>query len=306
MALFGFTCLDMSAADLAVQSFRNLEPEDFRVLLAIELGMSHHKHVPEDVIPKFANLTEREVAYRLPRLRKLRLIRRWLGSYTGYQLNVAGYDCLAINALVKADVLEAFGKPLGVGKEADVYDALTPERQQVAMKFHRLGRTSFRQTRRKRGYIAERQHISWLYQSRLAAQQEFEALKLVYSHGVSVPKPIQQNRHVVVMGMIEGSELVDYIQIREPENVLNEILLNLKKTYLKAEVVHADLSEFNVIIQPDGHVLIIDWPQYVMKDHPNAEQLLKRDVKNIVQFFKRKFKTKITLREALAHVKAAT
>ncbi len=306
MALFESTCLDMSTVNLAVQIFRNLEPEDFRVLLAIELGMSHHKNVPEDVILKLANLTQREVAYRLPRLRKLRLIRRWLGYYTGYQLNVAGYDCLAVNALVKADVLEAFGKPVGVGKEADVYDALTPARQQVAVKFHRLGRTSFRQTRRKRGYIAERQHISWLYQSRLAAQKEFEALKLVYSHGISVPKPIQQNRHVVVMGMIEGSELVDYTQILEPENVLNEILLNLKKAYLEAGVVHADLSEFNIIVQPDGHILIIDWPQYTMKNHPNAEQLLKRDVRNIVYFFKRKFKTKIGLKEALAHVKEAT
>ena len=296
----------MSAADIAVQVFRNLEPEDFRVLLAIERGMSRYRYVHEDVIPKLANLTQREVAYRLPRLRKLRLIRRWLGPYTGYQLNMAGYDCLAVNALVKANVLEAFGKPLGVGKEADVYDALTPDGQQVAVKFHRLGRTSFRQTRRKRGYIAERQHISWLYQSRLAAQKEFEALKLVHSHGVSVPEPIQQNRHVVVMGMIEGSELVDYVQIPEPQNMLNEVLLSLRKAYLEAEAIHADLSEFNVIVQPDGRVLIIDWPQYVRKDHSNADQLLKRDVRNIVWFFQRKFKTKTRLKEALAYVKGAT
>ena len=301
-----FLSLGMSTADTAVQVFRNLEPEDFRVLLAIELGMSRYRNVPEDKIPKVASLTQREVAYRLPRLRKLRLIRRWLGPYTGYQLNMAGYDCLAVNALVKANVLEAFGKPLGVGKEADVYDALTLGGQQVAVKFHRLGRTSFRQTRRKRGYIAERQHISWLYQSRLAAQKEFEALKLVHPYGVSVPEPIQQNRHVVVMGMIEGSDLVDYIQIPEPQNVLDEILLNLRKAYLEAEVVHADLSEFNVIFRPDDHVLIIDWPQYVRKSHPNADQLLKRDVTNIVRFFQRKFKTKTRLKEALAYVKGAT
>lgn len=301
-----FLSLGMSTADTAVQVFRNLEPEDFRVLLAIELGMSRYRNVPEDKIPKVASLTQREVAYRLPRLRKLRLIRRWLGPYTGYQLNMAGYDCLAVNALVKANVLEAFGKPLGVGKEADVYDALTLGGQQVAVKFHRLGRTSFRQTRRKRGYIAERQHISWLYQSRLAAQKEFEALKLVHPYGVSVPEPIQQNRHVVVMGMIEGSDLVDYIQIPEPQNVLDEILLNLRKAYLEAEVVHADLSEFNVIFRPDDHVLIIDWPQYVRKSHPNADQLLKRDVTNIVRFFQRKFKTKTRLKEALAYIKGAT
>ncbi len=296
----------MSTADTAVQAFRNLEPEDFRVLLGIELGMSRYRYVPEDAVPNLANLTPREVDYRLPRLRKLRLIRRWLGSYTGYQLNMAGYDCLAINALVKADILEAFGKPLGVGKEADVYDALMPSRQQVAVKFNRLGRTSFRQTRRKRGYVAQRQHISWLYQSRLAAQKEFEALKLLYPHGVSVPKPIQQNRHVVVMGMIEGAELVNYVQIPEPQNVLNEVLLNVRKAYLEAEVIHADLSEFNIILQPDGHALIIDWPQYVKKNHPNADQFLRRDVRNVVRFFQRKLKTRTRLKEALAYVKGAT
>jgi len=293
----------MSTAEIAVKIFRKLQPEDFRVLLAIELGMSRYQHVPEDTIPKLANLTQQEVTYRLPRLRKLRLTRIWKGPYTGYQLNQAGYDCLAINALVKNNTLEAFGKPLGVGKEADVYDALTPSNQQVAVKFHRLGRTSFRQTRRKRTYIAERQHISWLYQSRLSAQKEFEALKLVHLHGISVPKPIQQNRHVIVMGMIEGAELTNYIQISEPQKLLNEILFNIRKAYLEVGVIHADLSEFNIIVKPDEHIFIIDWPQYVKKDHANADQLLKRDVRNVVHFFRRKFDTKTRLKEALTYVK---
>jgi len=293
----------MSTAETAVKTFRKLQPEDFRVLLAIELGMSRYQHVPEDAISKLANLTQQEVTYRLLRLRKIRLIRIWKGPYTGYQLNRAGYDCLAINALVKNNTLEAFGKPLGVGKEADVYDALTPSNQQVAVKFHRLGRTSFRQTRRKRTYIAERQHISWLYQSRLAAQKEFEALKLVHLHGISVPKPIQQNRHVIVMGMIKGTELTNCIQISEPQKLLNKILFNTRKAYLKVGVIHADLSEFNIIVKPDGHILIIDWPQYVKKDHPNADQLINRDVRNVVHFFRRKFNTKTRLKEALTYVK---
>jgi RIO kinase 2 len=293
----------MSTAEIAVKTFRKLQPEDFRVLLAIELGMSRYQHVPEDAILRLANLTKQEVTYRLLRLRKLRLIRIWKGQYTGYQLNQAGYDCLAINALVKNNTLEAFGKPLGVGKEADVYDALTPSNQQVAVKFHRLGRTSFRQTRRKRTYIAERQHISWLYQSRLAAQKEFEALKLVHLHGISVPKPIQQNRHVIVMGMIEGTELTNCIQISEPQKLLNEILFNTQKAYLKVGVIHSDLSEFNIIVKQDEHILIIDWPQYVKKDHPNADQLINRDVRNVVHFFRRKFNTKTRLKEALTYVK---
>jgi len=292
----------MSSVDNAVKVFRQLEPEDFRVLQVIEADMGRHRYVPEQELPKLANLNRRELDFRLSRLNKFSLIERWVSHYTGYVLYTSGYDCLAINALVKAGTLEALGKPLGVGKEADVYYALTPQTVQVAVKFHHLGRVSFRKTRRLRGYIAQRHHISWLYQSRLAAEKEFEALKQLHPHRITVPEPISQNRHAVVMGMIEGAELAKYKEIPNPKKTLNEILLNIRKAYAEANVIHADLSEFNIILQPNGHILIIDWPQYVRKDHPNAEQLLERDVQNIVHFFKRKFKTKLTLKEALSYV----
>jgi RIO kinase 2 len=290
----------MSAADVAVQVFRKLESEDFRVLNAIEAAMSRHEFVPEEVIARFASFNLEETTFRLKRLSKFGLIRRMRGQYLGYTLNYSGYDCLAINALVKGNVLEAFGKSLGVGKEADVYDALNPEGKRVAVKFQRLGRVSFRQTRRKRGYTTDK--ASWLYQSRLATEKEFQALKLVFPHGVAVPQPISQNRHVLVMGMIDGVELAECKEIPEPQEILNEILLNIRTTYLKANIIHADLSEYNVILNPYKHILIIDWPQYVTRDHPNAELLLKRDVRNILRFFRRKHLLKTKLKDDLAYV----
>jgi len=293
----------MSSADLAVKSFLKLEPPDLRVLQAIELAMSKHAYVPDSMIPKLANLNTEETSFRTDRLQKMGLILRHRGPYVGFVLNMAGYDSLAINALVKADVLQAFGKPLGIGKEADVYEALTPQNKQVAVKFHRLGRTSFRQTRRKRGYIAKRMHTSWLYQSRLAAEKEYEALKLLYQCRVAVPEPVAQNRHVLVMGMIDGAEVFEFNEIPDADKVLKEILVNLHRAHVKAGVIHADLSEYNIILQPDGHILIIDWPQYVKRDHPNAEFLLERDLRNVVGFFKRKFGVEFGLEKALAYVK---
>jgi len=137
----------------------------------------------------------------------------------------------------------------------------------------------------------------------LAAEKEFEALKLVHPHGVSVPRPVNQNRHVVVMGMIEGDELAEFIEIPEPRKTLDEILFNVRNAYVKAGVIHADLSEFNIMLQPDDHILIIDWPQYVRVDHPNADDLIERDVKNVLKFFSRKFRVKMKLEEALNFVK---
>ncbi|MGB9713872.1 MAG: serine/threonine-protein kinase RIO2 [Candidatus Bathyarchaeales archaeon] len=290
----------MSSAEVAVQMFRKLENEDIRVLQVIETSMSQYEFVPKEVIAKFSKYGMEETDFRLSRLSKMGLIRKIKGAYVGYTLNYAGYDCLAINALVKAGALEAFGKPLGVGKEADVYDALDPKGERIAVKFHRLGRISFRQTKRKRGYTTEK--ANWLYQSRLAAEREFQALKIVFPCGVSVPKPISQNRHVIVMGMIEGAELAEWKEIPTPEKVLKEILRNVRKTYLKAGVIHADLSEYNIILKPDMHVLIIDWPQYVTREHPNAQQLLMRDVKNVLQFFERKHMLKAKLDEALMYI----
>jgi RIO kinase 2 len=290
----------MSNAEVAVQVFRKLESEDFRVLQIIEAAMSKREFVPKEQIAKYAKLPLDRIDFTLGKLNKLGLIHQMRTSYVGHTLNYAGYDCLAINAFVKAGVIEAFGQKLGVGKEADVYDALNPDGVRIAVKFHRLGRISFRQTRRKRGYTKE--HASWLFQSRLAAEKEFQGLKLVYQHGVAVPEPLSQNRHVVAMGMIEGAELAKWREIPKPEKVLKEVMRNVKKAYLKAGVIHADLSEYNIILKPDMHILIIDWPQYVMVDHPNAQQLLLRDVRNVLNFFSRRFSVKVKVKEACGYV----
>ncbi len=294
----------MSSAEIAVQVFRMLEPEDLRVLQVIETSMSSREYVPKEQIQRYAKVPMDRIDFELSRLDKLGLIYRMKGAYVGYTLNYSAYDCLAINAFVKAGVLEAFGKPLGVGKEADVFDALDPKGTRVAVKFHRLGRISFRQTRRKRGYMIDR--AGWLFQSRLAAEKEFEALKLVHQFGVSVPQPICQNRHAIVMGVIEGGELGKWRQLESPKQVLAEILTNVRRAYVEAGVVHGDLSEYNVIVQPDMRVLIIDWPQFVHSNHPNADELLQRDVKNVVDFFVRKFRIKVSLEQAKEFVMGKT
>ncbi|MCW4028748.1 MAG: serine/threonine protein kinase [Candidatus Bathyarchaeota archaeon] len=290
----------MSSADAAVQVYRQLESEDFRILNIIEAAMAKHEYVPKEQIQKYAKVPMDRIDYTLGKLNKLGLTMRTQETYNGHTLNYAGYDCLAINALVKADIIRSFGQTLGVGKEADVYDALSPTGRRIAVKFHRLGRISFRQTRRKRGYT--REHSTWLFQSHLAAEREYQALKLVYDMGVAVPEPISQNRHVIAMGMIEGGQLVQYIDIGDPKNVLREILRNVKKAYRKANIIHGDLSEYNIILQPDGHILIIDWPQAVKTDHVNAAELLERDLKNVLNYFSRKFGIELTIQNAYAYV----
>ncbi len=71
----------------------------------------------------------------------------------------------------------------------------------------RLGRTSFRQLKNKRDYHKGRGHASWLYLSRLAAMKEFAYMKALYDRGFPVPRPVDFNRHAVVMELLSGYPL---------------------------------------------------------------------------------------------------
>jgi RIO kinase 2 len=174
----------------------------------------------------------------------------------------------------------------------------------AVIKLHRHGRTSFRSVRRTRGYIAERRHTSWLYISRLAATREYSGLQKLYPVGVSVPKPIAQNRHAIVMSAIEGDLLSDCSVFSKPLKILNSIIQNVRKAYVKAHMIHADLSEYNVLVTPKLKILIIDWPQWITSNHPNWNLYLERDLKNILCFFERKFGVKQDLSKVIAGVTA--
>ncbi|MEX2707210.1 MAG: RIO1 family regulatory kinase/ATPase [Candidatus Freyrarchaeum guaymaensis] len=285
--------------------FKQLESEDFRVLSIVEKGMRRYEYVPVDYIVKRYKHGLEGTTDRLDRLHKLNLLVRWTGSYVGYKLTVQGYDSLALGSLVYSDVIGAFGREVGLGKESDVYDALTPSGDRIVVKLHRLGRTSFRQIRRLRSYLGDRGRVSWFYTSRLSAEREFEALKILYEAGVSVPRPRGHNRHAVVMDFVEGDELYLVRELPDPSSVLREILDNVRRAY-SADVVHSDLSEHNVILTPDLHVVLIDWPQWVRVGHADALRYLRRDVYNVLRFFERRFGVKEDLESVLEKITASS
>jgi RIO kinase 2 len=77
-----------------------------------------------------------------------------------------------------------------------------------ALKLHRLGRTSFRDVKSKRDYLGTRSSYSWLYLSRLAALKEFAFMKALGDHGFPVPNAIDNNRHAVLMELVDAQPLV--------------------------------------------------------------------------------------------------
>jgi RIO kinase 2 len=104
------------------------------------------------------------------------------------------------------------------------------------------------------------------------------------------------------MSAIEGDLLADCNMFSKPLKILNSIIENVKKAYIKAHIIHADLSEYNVLVTPKLKILIIDWPQWVSSNHPNWSAYLERDLKNILYYFERKFGIKEDLSSVIAKV----
>ena len=261
-----------------------LEPEDFYLLSGVEQGMRFSEWVNRGKLPDLSNLTSEEVGYRLDRCATRGLIDRKTIQYEGYTLTAEGYDALALRTFSERDTIEGVGAPLGVGKESDVLEvqSYTP----LALKFHREGYTEFREVTRERDYTADNQHVSWLYTARKAAEREYDALEALYPD-VSVPRPIDQNRHAIVMGKFDGVEL-NRTRLADDQavGVLDLILREVAAAYAEG-YVHADMSEYNVAVSESG-VTVFDWPQSVPTDHENAREFLERDVDNLLAYFRRK------------------
>lgn len=242
-----------------------------------------------------------ETLFRLNKVHKLDLIIRDASKYEiAYTLNSKAYDLLALDALVKRNVISQLGPLIGKGKESDVYSCMDDEKNIYAMKFYRMGRVSFRNIKKYRDLVGERGHLSWLYVNRLAAKKEYDALEEIFKLKLDTPKPISFNRHVIVMSYLRGKELVYFKRIKNPAKVFNRIIKQIKTIYQKANMIHGDLGEFNIILSEKGEILIIDWLQWIPSDHPNAKSLLKRDITNVCNYFRNKFNVVSSVDEILS------
>ena len=155
--------------------------------------------------------------------------------------------------------------------------------------------------------------------SRLAALKEFTFMQKLWENGFPVPEPISQNRHTIVMSLVDGVPLRQVKEVGDSRRLyadLMELIIRLARYGL----VHGDFNEFNIMIiekekvsevdeqtsesqepQPESNPslsperrteaipILIDFPQTISIDHPNADMYFDRDVACIKSFFKRKF-----------------
>jgi RIO kinase 2 len=264
---------------------QELHSEDFHLLSGVEHGMRFSEWVNREKLPQFSRLTPEEIDFRLNRCLDRKLVERKTIQYEGVRLRMDGYDALALRTFAQRDTIEGFGVPLGVGKESDVFEVQSY--RPMALKFHREGFTNFREVRRERDYTSDKEHLSWFYTARKAAEREYEALEALYPD-VSVPRPEDQNRHALIMEKIDGVELSRTKLTDEQVRPILDMILRELTTAYGLGYVHADMSQYNVFVSEEG-ITVFDWPQAVPVDHENAEEFLARDVRNLFGYFERKY-----------------
>ena len=198
-----------------------------------------------------------------------------------------------VNQLLKNRNLNSFEGIISAGKEANVYLAFDDDKHEVAVKIYKIDTNSSKWMRkyiigdpRYKKIPTNISKIIFLW-----ASKEFKNLQRAYKVGLSVPKPIFIRNNVLIMeyigiGATPAPRLKDIKRLENSEDFFDEILQFIKLLYQKAKLVHADLSEFNILIHNDKPV-IIDISQAVTIDHPKAEVYLVRDIKNIFNYFEK-------------------
>ncbi|KAJ1666183.1 Serine/threonine-protein kinase rio2 [Coemansia sp. RSA 1813] len=274
---------------LDAKALRYMTNEDFRVLTAIEVASRNHDVVPESLIIQLAHLRGGGASKCIGDLvrRKLIASEKTQKNY-GYKLIYAGYDYLALKTMSKRGSVVSVGNQIGVGKESDIFVVAGEDEEQVVLKLHRLGRMSFRNVKQKRDYFKQGQSPSWIYMSRLSAMKEFAFMKVLYEHNFPVPKPIDQNRHCIVMELLDAFPLRQVDKVGDPGKLYSD-LMDMIVRLAKHGLIHGDFNEFNILIKEDGTPILIDFPQMVSTSHQNAEFYFNRDVDCIRTFFKRRF-----------------
>jgi RIO-like serine/threonine protein kinase len=205
----------------------------------------------------------------------------------GFVLTREGVEIMALKDYVKKDLIFALGAIIAKGKESDVYEALTEEGTVYALKLYKIGRISFTSIRKKR--VRESAEFrSWMTANYDAARREYHALRKLEGLAPTFPKAIAYSRSTVLLQELSGVRLSQRPFLEDPESALRTVIESMRTAYMRANLVNADLSEYNILT--DGaSVWLIDWPQAVDAGHPNGSELLMHDVKAVAAFFRRAY-----------------
>jgi len=203
---------------------------------------------------------------------------------------------LILFKLLNRGVISELHGCISTGKEANVYHSFAGNGGECAVKVYKTSILVFKDRDRyvtgdfrfRRGYSKSNPRKM----VRVWAEKETRNLNRLAKAGIPCPKVICLNMHVLVMDFLghdgwPAPKLKDaQLGINEARVAYKQLVLLMQTMYQKAKLVHADLSEYNILYH-DGQLYIIDVSQAVEHDHPHALDFLRQDCANATEFFRR-------------------
>lgn len=202
------------------------------------------------------------------------------------------YTARLLQKLSSQGFFEELETSIALGKEANVFGARTTQEDYVAVKIYRLENCNFNkmysyisQDPRYANLKGDKRRIifSW-------TQREYRNLLKAREH-IRVPTPLAFKDHVLITEFIgEGKQAAPQLKDVHLENLetfFAQIVHMIALLFHKAELVHGDLSGFNILVEHNEPVFI-DFSQATARDSPNAKELLVRDIEVLCDHFARR------------------
>jgi len=197
--------------------------------------------------------------------------------------------------LASKGVIDALGGSVCTGKEANIFRAIVGEKE-LALKIYRVSTSNFNAMQ---DYMHGDPRFGSVKGTKSAivsawTRKEFRNLSRAEEMGVRVPHPIAMKNNILVMSLIGHGEQVAPqlkdvdLEPGDAKRIYEKIVEYISVLYNGAGLVHADLSEFNILYD-EGEPVIIDMGQSVTLDHPMARKFLERDIANVIHYFQKKY-----------------
>jgi RIO kinase 1 len=199
---------------------------------------------------------------------------------------------MVIYRMINTGIIREIFGVVRSGKESKLFWGRGKDGQDVAIKIYLTWTAEFRKGRLM--YVEgdprfQRSPRDLRSLTHLWARKEFRNLEECTRGGVRVPKPFFVKSNVLAMEFIgaqgEPAPLLREHVLSDPGGFYEKIVTEVQRMCQKANLVHGDLSEYNVMVYENSPV-IIDVSQAVSLDHPMAEVMLKRDISNVNRYFR--------------------
>lgn len=235
---------------------------------------------------------------------------------------------LILYKMVNRGLLESVNGCISTGKEANVYHATTAATDQdtqkgsLALKIYKTSILVFKDRDR---YVSGEFRFRHGYARhnprkmvRLWAEKEARNLKRMVAAGMRAPAPVELRDHVLVMQFLGDQDGWASPRLKDADEMITadpdphvwtrlyrELLASVRILYHRCRLVHADLSEYNILYH-QGQLWIIDVSQSVEHDHPRAYDFLRADLGHVDEYFAKRGVVTLGLKRAFDFVTRET